>query len=304
MFALAAIHATTPAAKANTICFNSGSLGIQGDASNTDTVGLSFPGVVTAYGDFSTQYNVEGGYTRLPHMSQVNPPLASDPFTIEFWAWPTNSDNDDAPVDNRIASGNRSGWAFFQRATGWNFRTYNGNGSATGFDITAGPATLNTWSHVVATWDGTNAKLYVNGVLSTAQNLGSGGYSPSTTATLTIGALGDGSSPYNGRVDEIAFYGSALSAEKITAHYNTVSNGIAGAYSNMVKDDGAIVYYQQNPATISIADEGVNKIVTFRGILSQSTDLDATTWQDLSVTSPYTVTPAMDVPKLFFRAHR
>jgi hypothetical protein len=40
------------------------------------------------------------------------------PFSIEFWGYSFTSDNDDAPVDNRIATGNRPGWAFFQRVAG------------------------------------------------------------------------------------------------------------------------------------------------------------------------------------------
>src|SRR5207249_7464640 len=49
-------------------------------------------------------------------------------------------------------------------ATGWNWRMYNGNGSQVGWDLTGGTATLDAWSHVVGVWDGTTAKLYVNGV--------------------------------------------------------------------------------------------------------------------------------------------
>lgn len=301
--------AMVSAASADTICINSGSLGVEGNASNTDTVNLDQPGVVAAGGDFSTGYPSAPGqqqavnYSRLPHKPLLN---SSAPFTIEFWARPLTSDGDDAPVDNRIATGNRSGWAFFQRAPGWNFRMYNGTGSEIGFFLTGGTSTLESWSHVVATWDGTTAKLYVNGVFADVPNTSTGAqiYAPSSTATLTIGALGDNSSPFNGNVDEVAFYGSALSAEKIAAHYSTASSTSPGAYSNLVKADGAIVYYQQNPAEIRIADEGANKVVSFTGVLSQSTDLTPGSWQDLAVTSPYTVTPSSGTPKQFFRAHR
>jgi len=300
-----AAFAVASSATANTICINSGSMGVEGDASNTDAVSLDQPGVVAAGGDFSSAYTGPAltTHSRLPFKSLLN---SSAPFSIEFWARPTLSNNDNAPVDNRIATGNRSGWAFFQRATGWNFRMYNGNGSLIGFDLTGGTSTLESWSHVVATWDGATARLYVNGVFADVPNAGNGTavYAPSTTATLTIGSLGDDSSPFYGRVDEVAFYGSALSAEKIAAHYNTVSSTVPGAYSNLVKADGAIVYYQQNPATISIAEEGANKVVSFTGVLSQSTDLTPGSWQDLAVTSPYTVTPTSGTPKLFFRAHR
>lgn len=300
-----------PSASADTLCINSGSLALEGDASDTDLVKLHKPGAIAAGNDFSTEYGldegVNGAYSRLPFKPVLN---SSAPFSIEFWAYPYTSDNDDAPVDNRIATGNRSGWAFFQRAagTGWNFRMYNGNGNQLAFNLTGGAAPLNAWSHVVATWDGTTARLYVNGVYSDVPNDIPTGqstvYNPSTTATLTLGALGDNSSPCRGQVDEVAFYPSALTPEKIAAHYTTASSTAPAAYSNLVKGDGALVYYQQNPATASIANSGANKVITFRGILSQSSDLTPETWSDLSVTSPYTVTPGPGTSKLFFRAHR
>lgn len=295
---------------ADTMCINSGSLALEGDATDTSLVKLHQPGAIAAGTDYSTEYDlgagdIRGAYTRLAHKPILN---STAPFSIEFWAFPYGTDDDDAPVDNRIATGNRSGWAFFQRETGWNFRMYNGNGNQMAYNLTGGPAPLNTWSHVVVTWDGAVAKLYVNGTQANVPNeipVGqSTAYNPSTTATLTIASLGDGGSPFRGRVDEVAFYPSALTAEKISAHYTTASSTVPEAYANLVKADGALVYYQQNPATISIADAGANKAITFRGKLARSTDLNPETWEELSVTSPYTVTPTTEVPKQFFRAHR
>lgn len=294
-----------PVASADTISINSGSLGIEGDATDTSLVVLHQPGAVAAGADYSTEYNADFAYTRLNHLPILN---TADPFTIEFWAMPYASDNDDSPVDNRIAVGDRSGWSFFQRIDGWNFRMYNGNGSQMAYNITGGPAPLNAWSHVVATWDGTVARLYVNGVLATGPNdIPSGQsttYNPSPVATLTIGALGDSTSPYRGRVDEVAFYPSTLSAEQIAEHYATATSTVPGAYAEMVKEDGALIYYQQNPATISIADTGESKEITFRGKLFRSTDLDPDSWEELFVESPYKVTPTEGAPKEFFRAQR
>lgn len=307
----ATLHLLLVPANADSLCINSGSLGLDGDATDTALVKLDQPGAIAAGPDFSTEYgldgNVNGAFSRLPHKPVLN---STAPFTIEFWAYPFTSDNDDAPVDNRIAVGNRSGWAFFQRAagTGWNFRMYNGNGTQMAFNLTGGTSTLFAWSHVVATWDGSAAKLYVNGAFINALNDIPGGqsttYNPSTTATLTLGALGDDSSPFRGRVDEVAFYPSALSQEKIAAHYSTATSPVSGAYSTLVQNDGALVYYQQNPASIGIAESGANQIITFRGILSQSSELTAGSWSDLNVTSPYTVTPGPGTPRLFFRARR
>jgi hypothetical protein len=284
--------------------YNTGSLGVAADGTHTETVLLDQPGALPAFGDFSAGY-AGGARTTVPFLTAANPP-ASSPFTIEFWAWPTASDNDDVPVNNRIGSGNRSGWVFFQRAaaTGWNFRMYDGNSSNTGWDITGGTSQLNAWSHVVVTWNGSSARLYVNGNDTNAANSMSGIYNPSATAVFSIGALADGSSPFAGSVDEVAFYPTALSASRILAHYQTASSTVPGAYSSLVIADGALLYYQQNPPFAKISTQGANQVITFTGILTQSPSLAADSWEDLAVTSPYTVIPTPDKPRLFFRARR
>ena len=187
--------------------------------------------------------------TVVPFNAALNPSSAS-PFTIEFWGRPTASDNDDAPVSNRISAGNRSGWTFFMRdaGTGWNFRMYNGNGSGLGWDLTGGTATLNAWSHVVATWNGSAALLYVNGVLADNTNdpAATGVYNASSAANLII-AQTDSGSPYAGSVDETAFYASALTPLQVLNHFNAASSGTAGAYFSLIRSDGALLQLSNNP---------------------------------------------------------
>jgi hypothetical protein len=160
---------------------------------------------------------------------------------------------------------------------------------------------------VVAVWNGGAAKLYVNGALATATNGDglTGTYNVNTSASpdaiFSVGALFDGGSPYEGMVDEVAYYPTALTANQILDHFNAAASPVIGAYSSLVLTDGALEYLQQNPPTVSIAGAGMPPTVTFTGILSQSTDL--TTWEDLTVSSPYT--PVGPLPAdLFFRAHR
>lgn len=294
------------AAAVPTTSYNTGSLGKLADGASTAGVVVDQPGAIAAYADHSSTYSL-GERTEVPFRPEVNPASGS-PFTIEFWARPTATDGDDAPIGNRLGGEtNRSGWVFFQRGpeVGWNLRMYNGNGTVNGWDITGGTATLNEWSHVVAVWSGTAATLFVNGVDVTSPNNGPGGYNANTTEEFRVGALIDGSSPYTGSLDDIAFYPSALTPEKIANHYTTASSGVPGAYSSMVLADGAVLYLQQNPPSAKLEVTSLTPLatkVTFTGILAQSPDL--VNWTDLTTaTSPYT--PASPQPgKLFFRAHR
>jgi hypothetical protein len=301
----------------NWIAYNTGSLGLAADGTNTPDVVIDQAGAVAAPigagSDHSSYYNgavggTSGAHTTIPYTAGLNPASGS-PFTIEFWAKPQASDNDDCPLFNRVTAGNRSGWAFFQRdaATGWNWRLYNGNGSTVGWNVTGGTATLDAWSHVVGVWDGASAKLYVNGVDTTAPNTGAGGYLASTTAIFSVGAYDTGGSPFTGFLDEIAFYPSALTGAQIQAHYNAAASLEPGAYSSLVRGDGARLYLDQNPPAVSLVLAGSTPTVTFTGILAESSDLTAplwtTSWTDLLTASPYTLLGPLS-GQLFFRSHR
>ena len=301
-----------PAAHGVDFSYNTGSLGASSDGTNSITLfgtalpTLDQPGVVAAYGDYSTAYS-GGNVTSVAYRPELNP-ASNLPFTIEFWARPTSSTNNNSPVSCRVSAGNRSGWAFFQRAagTGWNFVMYNGTSSQRGWDLTGGTANLNQWSHVVAVWNGSVATLYVNGALINATNAPNGAvaYNASTSAVFSVGNLNDSNSPFNGLLDEIAFYPTALTATKIANHYAAASNSTPGFYSSMVIADGASLYLQQNPPFVTISDSGANKTITFTGILSQSPDLSPSSWVDLLVNSPHIVTPSASTPQMFFRVRR
>jgi hypothetical protein len=258
-------------APAATTSYNGGSLGPVADGVNTDNVQLNQAGALAAPGDLSNGYTA-GERTTIPFLAALNPP-ASSPFTIEFWANPSNSDGDDAVVSNRFATGNRSGWTFFQRdaATGWNLRMYNGNGGAVGWDLTGGTANIGSWSHVVATWDGSAAQLFVNGVLADSTNGGSAAapfvYNPNTAVnspTLNIGANFDGGSSYNGLVDEVAWYPGALSGAQISSHFALASSAVPNAYRNAVLADGAALYLQNIPEPGTVAMLGLCGLAVLR----------------------------------------
>jgi Concanavalin A-like lectin/glucanases superfamily/PEP-CTERM motif len=237
---------------AQTTSVNSGSLGPAGNGTNTAGVLLGLPSPIVAGGDTAAGY-AGGERTTVPFNLALNPP-ASNPFTIELWVRPTATDNDDAVLSNREAAGNRSGWTFFQRAeaTGWNFRMYNGVGSGLGWDLTGGASTLNAWNHVVATWNGTAALLYVNGALADNTNdpAATGVYNPNTATTsptFSIGANFDGGSASTASIDEVAFYSAALTPVQVANHFALASSPTAGAYSSQVISDGAVEYLRNIP---------------------------------------------------------
>ncbi|MDD5524483.1 MAG: fibronectin type III domain-containing protein [Smithella sp.] len=117
--------------------------------------------------------------------------------------------------------------------------------------------TANTWNHVVGTYDGTTAKIYVNGVLagSTAGAITVG----TTTNNLLIGqSLGSSSGGFQsptgednfyGAIDDVRLYNRALSLGEVTTQYErrlyTASEPTATLDLETVggsSDGGALVY--------------------------------------------------------------
>lgn len=235
---------------AKDIALNFGSLGAAGNGLNGEGVLHPAPGAITGSLDSANAYRpkgTRGGTTTLVPWSAALNPSATLPFTVEAWFYVSQEVTDalgPSPLMNRYSypGADRQGWVYFQRSptTGWNFRTYTGTGSATGVDITGqastpGAGRVGSWNHVVTTWDGTTATLYVNG-----QEVakGTGGYAPNTDdhdpnqavngpAGLGIGSYNNtqpGENSYTGRVDEVAIYPEVLSAERILAHYQIATN--------------------------------------------------------------------------------
>jgi hypothetical protein len=241
-----------PSAGAVTTAVNYGSLGAAGNGTTMDGVLLNEPGALSAPGDLALGYS-GGTRTTVGFQTALNP-VASSPFTIEYWAKPTVDTNDSvgpSPAFNRPLTGTRSGWVFFQRSptTGWNFRMFDGVSSNVGWDLTGGTNGANTWSHVVAVWNGSAAMLYVNGALvdNTNDPSRSGNYAGNTAATISLGSYADGANAFTGSVDEFAHYNTALTQAQIANHFALASSPTVGAYAAAVLGDGAVEYLPNNP---------------------------------------------------------
>jgi hypothetical protein len=92
------------------------------------------------------------------------------------------------------------------------------------------PYTLRKWQHVVATKEGANMRLYINGELVAE------GEDPSPLPSglrLLVGKLypASGDRPFIGQLDELALYNRALKPEEIGAHYHLVRPSKTGESS-------------------------------------------------------------------------
>jgi|ETN07SMinimDraft_1059922.scaffolds.fasta_scaffold41537_2 hypothetical protein len=115
------------------------------------------------------------------------------------------------------------------------------------------PSAGGGWYQVVLTFDGTGssteyAKLYINGSIEDTESSSAHTLNSQTTE-VSIGAkYNSGSSNhYNGQIDEVAFWNEALTANEITALYNSGSPLDASSNSgNYTSSSGLVSYYKFN----------------------------------------------------------
>ena len=109
----------------------------------------------------------------------------------------------------------------------------------------------NGWIHLVGSYDGTQWNLYRNGVqiASVAEAVGA---LPVTGGEWAIGATGMGWGDfYTGQVDEVAIYGTALSAATVNAHYYVGKNGLVNV---AIKHSGSTITVAWPAGTLQQAD--------------------------------------------------
>src|SRR6266576_1244337 len=181
----------TAASPALNVVANSGSVGAAGNGYVVRQGTKGQPGVV---GNSILLYNGGSGiacYSKVdvPFNAALNPVA---PFSIEFWAKPTRNDQTLAALTSINCQFNggasRIGWLVYQDTTRWQFRLGLNSGYAVTVSAPAGSVALNTWQHVVATYDGTTANLYVNGVLRSS-GTPAAGWTPNTQMPVMFGAL-------------------------------------------------------------------------------------------------------------------
>lgn len=88
--------------------------------------------------------------------------------------------------------------------------------------VTDSPLSVGNNYHLAATYDGTNARIYVNGVNVKTTAI-AGTLATASTQHIAIANILTGTAPFVGYIDEIAIFGSALSGANIQAHMDAVA---------------------------------------------------------------------------------
>jgi hypothetical protein len=134
-------------------------------------------------------------------------------FSIALWA--TKS----APGERCLASGYCAwaGWLLLQGR----FSIYAG--ASAGVDVSLSVPADGSWAHIVCTYDGGTARVYINGVVH-ASVAYTGGMTVPTGIDVWVGRLAHADDLYwDGKIDDVRLYDCALTAAEIAAIYNNGS---------------------------------------------------------------------------------
>lgn len=182
----------------------------------------------------------------------------SSGLSITMWAYPTNP----APTFP-----NFDGFAGFRNNVDADFYILQysptqvearfRNSSGTVYDLTPAVLTLNTWTHLAFTYDGTKLRFYKNGLL--VDSIPASGTITVPTEDFYIGdMLFSGTHYYlQGKVDEVSLWNRALLPSELPC---LPINGIDTANAN-----GLQLYYKCNQGTANGNNTGITSLIDASG---------------------------------------
>ncbi|WP_298779893.1 LamG-like jellyroll fold domain-containing protein [uncultured Polaribacter sp.] len=177
-------------------------------------------------------------------------------FTVEANVRTTTTAGLGIIVGNHDYPSINSGMQFLLRRDGANYVFWIDHGSGYTSVSAVGEVATNTWQHVSGTWDGTNMKIYVDGVLKNTKAETGASFRTLTTDKLTIGGNANNQS-FNGDIDEVRIWSKVRTVAEILANKGQeISN----------TETGLLAYYQfnqgaggaNNSSIITLTDNSVN----------------------------------------------
>ena len=181
------------------------------DSSGTGNTGTISGATRSASGKYGGALSFDG-LNDLVSIADSNSLDLTTGMTLEAWVQPT-AINDWRTVLFKERPGGLVYGLYSSTDTGRPGGFVDIGGERSARSTTALP--LNTWTHLAATYDGGNLRLYVNGTQ--AATLALTANIPVTTGQLKIGGNGVWSEWFKGLIDEVRVYNRALTAAEIQA---------------------------------------------------------------------------------------
>jgi hypothetical protein len=189
-----------------------------GNANNGHYAGTYTLGQPGAIGGGAVAFDGQSGAASVMN----SPSLQVNTVTIEAWIKKRTDTEYGVYVAKNVEPGGGAGSSWFELLNSHHNGRLEFRVTSDGAPAVASNATLalNTWYYVVATYDGTVAKLYINGKLDATVKATA--VPKQTSDPLFIGRRTDGF--FNdAALAEVAIYSVALPADRIAAHWQAAS---------------------------------------------------------------------------------
>jgi hypothetical protein len=206
------------------------------EGNNLDTQGVltsitglgtpTYPADVFKVGSNAVKFTQTPGGVPSMYLNYTVPAVLNKPsaLTMVCWVYPITLSGNSTPIILNAGPGS-GGYAneFYVSSTGQVFVFWSTTVNSTGTLLTTSAyLSLNTWSHLAFTFLSGIITVYVNGLSVATLNAGGllcavGG---GNMTNLIVGAAGSGGGAWNGYIDDVRIYTSALSNATISTLYN------------------------------------------------------------------------------------
>jgi hypothetical protein len=231
----------------------SGDRGATEAGANCAGMALSFPNSAGGAAlDLATRSRVQVNFGTSGDL-----PVGNSNRTIEFWAYVLTSswgvDTNtifEYGTQAQNATGNNSGFGLDFDVPGVLDPYTNGSLDNPAVQSGLNPA-INQWAHFAMSWDGTAARLFVNGVERGTQVAPVGNMMATVLTQLTIGCNNPRFACFNGQIDEFRVWNMARTAVQITSTMN---------HPLMGNEPGLTGYWKFDETTGTSAADSTNTV--------------------------------------------
>ena len=192
---------------------NSGSVAFDSESTNNGVItGAQW---VTGVAGSAIEFNGSNDYVIIPNADNLN---VSQNITIMAWA--KTDENKTARIAQK---GDWDGHGIYQdKWNGWKCGIRLASNNSHSINWGDGKPVLNEWYHIALTYNGASLKLFVNGQLKNQKAVS--GNLKINSRVFSIGSDNGAQKFFNGSIDDVRMYGSALSQTEIQFIFNNAGN--------------------------------------------------------------------------------